>query len=82
MTTSRSDELLVGIVALALLPMIALRILRGLRERRLPVYRTYLHRGDSAAKFNVLLLLHTLTFIMIALAAADLLLGLGLRDAL
>jgi len=80
--TFRSDDLVVGLVALALAPVIALRIVRGLRDGRLPIYRTYLDRRNSAAKFNVLLGLHALTFVLIALVAADLLLGLGLSERL
>ena len=78
----RSEELLVGLVALALLPLIGWRIVRGLRDGRLPIYRTYLDRADSAPKFNLLLGLHALSLVLIATVAADLLLGLGLRDAL
>ena len=77
MTTYRSDELLVGLVALALVPLIGLRIVRGFREGRLPIYRTYLHRAESGAKFAVLMALHVLIFLLIAAIAADLLLGLG-----
>lgn len=76
------ENLLVGLVALALLPIIGLRILRGLREGRLPVYRTYLNREEGAAKFNVMLGLHVLSFVLIALVAADLLFDIGLRGAL
>jgi len=72
------EDLLVGLVALALLPLIGLRVWRGLRDGRLPVYRTHLTREENAAKFNFLLVLHALSFVVIALVAADLLLGLGL----
>jgi hypothetical protein len=82
MTTFRSDELLVGIVALALLPLIGWRVWRGLKNGQLPVYRTRLHREDSGPKFAVLLTLHALAFLLVALVAADLLLGLGLRERL
>lgn len=78
----RPEELMVGLVALALLPIIGWRIRRGLRDGRLPVYRTYLARDEGAAKFNVLFALHALAFLLIALVAADLLLGLGLRGRL
>jgi hypothetical protein len=78
----RVENLLVGLVALALLPVIGLRIWRGLREGRLPVYRTYLNRDEGAAKFNVMLGLHALSFVLIALVAADLLFNLGLREML
>ena len=76
------DDLLVGLVALVLLPLIALRIWHGLRDGRLPVYRTYLTRADGAAKFGALLALHALSFLVIAVLAADLLFDLGFRDLL
>jgi hypothetical protein len=76
------ENLLVGLVALSLLPLIAWRIWRGVRDGRLPVYRTYYERADSAAKFNVLLALHSLAFLLIAIVAADLLFGLGLREGI
>lgn len=75
----QGENLLVGLVALALLPLIGLRIWRGLRDGRLPVYRTYLSREENAAKFGFLLSLHALSFLVVAMVAADLLLGLGLR---
>jgi hypothetical protein len=77
-----SEHFLVGLIALALLPLIGLRIWRGLREGRLPVYRSYHERANGVAKFNFLLALHAIAFLLITLAAADLLLGLGLREAL
>ena len=78
----QGENLMVGLVCLALLPLIAWRILRGLREGRLPLYRTYIQRGDNAAKFGVLLALHSLSFLLIGLVAADLLFNLGIRDSL
>ena len=82
MTISRSEDLFVGLVALALAPFVLLRIVRGLRDGRLPLYRTQVIRSDSAAKFNVLLLLHAVALALMVLVAADLLLALGLRNAL
>ena len=78
MTTFRSEDLLVGLIALALVPLIGWRILRGLRSGRLPVYRSYLAREESRAKFSVLLALHGLTLVAAAVISADLLLGLDL----
>jgi hypothetical protein len=80
MTTFRSDDGIVGLICLLLLPLIGARILRGLRDGRLPVYRTYLRREENQAKFALLLGLHGLSFIMVAVIAADLLLQLGIRD--
>jgi len=76
------ENILVGIVALALLPVIAWRIVRGLRDGSLPLYRTRLRRADSSSKFNALLALHVLAFFLILAIAGDLLLGLGLRSRL
>ena len=82
MTASRSDDVLIGVVALALIVPIGWRIYRGLSEGRLPIYRTYLNRRDDRTKFGVLLALHALSLILVAAVAADLLFNLGLRSAL
>jgi hypothetical protein len=76
------EDLLVGLIALALLPMIAWRIRRGLREGRLPLYRTYLEREEAGSKFGLLLALHMLSFVAVAAIAADLLFQLGLKEAI
>ncbi len=76
----RGEDLFVGLVGVALLPLIAWRIRRGLKEGRLPLYRTYLGRDEAGSKFGLLLGLHALSFVVVAVIAADLLLGLGLRE--
>lgn len=73
-------DLLVGLVALVLVPLIALRLWRGLRDGRLPLYRTYVTREAGQGKFGFLLALHALSLVLVAGIAADLLLGLGLRE--
>ena len=78
----RSEDLLAGMIAVALLPMIAWRIRRGLKEGRLPLYRTYLSRDEAGSKFGLLLALHALSFVLVALIAADLIFQLGLKEAL
>lgn len=78
----RGEDLLVGAIGLALLPMIAWRIRRGLREGRLPLYRTYVERDEAGSKFGLLLGLHALSFAVVAVIAADLLFQLGLKEAL
>jgi hypothetical protein len=75
------EDLLVGLIAAALLPLIALRVRRGLKEGRLPLYRTYVERGEAGSKFGLLLALHALSFVVVALIAADLLFQLGLKEA-
>ena len=78
----RSEEMFVGLVALALIPLIVWRIVRGLRDGRLPLYRTYLDREAGAGRFNALLAMHLLSLVLVAAIAADLLLNLGLRERL
>ena len=82
MLNGASEDLFVGLVGLALLPMIAWRIRRGLTEGRLPIYRTYLSREESESRFRLLLALHVASFVVVALIAADLLFGLELKEAL
>ena len=80
--TSQTENILVGLLALALLPVIGWRIWRGLKQGELPLYKTRLDRSAGAAKFNLLLGLHVLLFLLIAVVAADVLLGLGLKERL
>lgn len=75
-------DLLVGLIGLALLPPIALRLWRGLRDGRLPLYRSYVSRADGEGKFAFLLALHALSLVLVAGIAADLLLNLGIREKL
>jgi hypothetical protein len=78
----QGENLVVGLIALALLPVIGWRIGRGLKHGQLPLYRTRIDRSVGAGKFNFLLGLHVLVFLLIAVVAADLLLGLGLKERL
>jgi hypothetical protein len=79
---SGGENLFVGLVGLALLPMIGWRIRRGLVEGRLPVYRSYLTREESESRFCLLLGVHVASFVVVAVISADLLLGLDLKEAL
>ena len=76
-----NENLLFGLICLGLAPLIAMRIVRGLRTGRMPVYRTYLNRDGNEAKFYALLALNAAALVLIAVIAADLLLGLNLRNA-
>jgi hypothetical protein len=80
MNPASSEDLLVGLIGLILLPLIAWRMLRGIRTGRLPLYRTYMQREESAAKFNTLLALHALSVAAVAAMTADLLFDLGFRS--
>ena len=75
-----TEERLVGLVALAVLPLIALRIHRGIRDGSLPIYRTHVRREEQPGRFRVMLFLHALALLLVAVVAADLLLGLDLRS--
>ena len=75
-------DLLVGLVGLALIPLIGLRLWRGLRDGRLPLYRTYVSRSDGQGKFALLLAVHAFSLVLVAAIAADLLLNLGIREKL
>jgi hypothetical protein len=79
---AQGSDLFVGLVALALVPLIALRIRRGLRDGRIAIYRTYVQRDEQPGRFRFMLVLHGLSLLLVAVAAADLLLGLGIRDRL
>jgi hypothetical protein len=74
------QDLLVGLIGLGLLPLIGLRLWRGLRDGRLPLYRTYVSRSDGQGKFALLFALHALSFVLVAGIAADLLFDLGIRE--
>ena len=74
------ENLLVGLVCLALVPLIGARILRGLRTGRIPLYRTDVERSEDEVKFFSLLALHGISLLLMAFIAADLLLGLGFRE--
>jgi hypothetical protein len=82
MSPATSEELLVGAIALVLVPLIGRRILRGVRTGRLPLYRTSILREDDRVKFGALLGLHALSLLLVAIIAADLLLNLDLKERL
>jgi hypothetical protein len=75
----RSTDIAIGLVALALVPLIAFRVARGLREGRLPVYRTYRSREEGKGRFAALLALHALSGLAMAVLGVELIFGLGLR---
>jgi hypothetical protein len=75
-------DLMVGLIGLALVPLIALRLWRGLRDGRLPLYRTYVSREQGRGKFVFLMAMHALSLVLIAGIAADLLFNLGFREGL
>jgi hypothetical protein len=79
---AEGSDLLVGLIAIALVPLIALRIRRGLRDGRIAVYRTYVRRDEQPGRFRFMVGLHALSLLVVAIIAAYLLLGLGIRESL
>jgi hypothetical protein len=76
------SDLIVGLIGLVLVLLIALRIRRGLRDGRMPVYRTYIQRDEQPGRFRFMLGVHVVSLVLVAVIAADLLLSLGLRARL
>lgn len=72
------EDLLVGLIALGVVPLIFLRIRRGVEEGRLPVYRAYVSLAEQPGRYRVLLAIHLLSLLLVAVIAIDLLLGLDL----
>jgi hypothetical protein len=81
MTTSPSEEMLVGLMALGLVPWTAWTVIRGLRQNRLPIGRGYVSR-DRPGAFHVLLAFYLLAGLLAAVISMDLLLSLDIRNAL
>jgi hypothetical protein len=74
MTTFRSEETLVGLVAGAVvLPWIAWTLFRGLRGGRLPIGRDSLEREERPAPFWLLFGLYSASAAMAAVISLDLL---------
>jgi hypothetical protein len=78
MTTFRSEDLLVGLIAGALVPWIGWTLSRGLNEGRLPIGRSYVRREERAAPFWVLFAFYTAAAGLAAMICLDLLFGLKL----
>jgi len=74
------ENLIVGLIALALVPWIGWTMMRGPRAGRLPIARSHVRRAERGAAFNLLLALYAIALGLTAFIAADLLLGLGFRS--
>lgn len=80
MTTFRSEETLVGLMAgLIVLPWAIWTIRRGLSEGRLPIGRRYVLRDERPAPFWVLFGLYAVSAALALVICLDLVLGLDLR---
>lgn len=81
MTIFRSEETLVGLFALAVVPWAAWTVVRGLRREKLPIGRAYVGR-DRQGAFRVLLAFYVLAGLLAAVISVDLLFNLDIRNAL
>ena len=81
MTISRSEDVFVGVVALVLVPWTARVVMRGLREGRLPLGRSYIGR-DRPGAFATLIAFYAAAGIMAGFIAMDLLLKIRIGDSL
>jgi hypothetical protein len=77
MTISLSEELLVGLIGLALIPWIGWTVRRGLRLGTLPIGRAYVRREERRSAFNLLLGLYLAVGLMVGFIAGDLLLRIS-----
>ncbi|HEX8225080.1 MAG TPA: hypothetical protein VF605_14775 [Allosphingosinicella sp.] len=76
MTTSRSEELLVGFIALGVVPWAIWTIRRGLQRGMLPIGRSYVRRDERAGAFGALLAFYAGAACAMAFIALDLLFGI------
>ena len=72
MTTSLSEELLVALVSLGLVPWIIWTVRRGLRSGMLPIGRTHVHRDQRPQAFNMLVWIYALVALLAVYIAYDL----------
>lgn len=79
--SDRSADLVIGIGCAVLAVLLVLRIGRALRTGEVPLYRTRMTRAEAGnARFFMLVGLNVAAFVAMFVIAADLILGLGLRD--
>ncbi|MGE0178562.1 MAG: hypothetical protein AB7O91_01915 [Sphingomonas sp.] len=75
---ARGEDLLVGLIALLLVPWIVWTMARGLRDGRLPIARSHIDRAERRGAFNLLLGLYGLVLLLVAGISIDLLFGIRL----
>jgi hypothetical protein len=80
MTISRSEDVLMGIIAaVVVVPWTTWTLARGLRDGKLPIGRSYVRRDERAAPFWVLLALYAAAALVAVFISLDLLFGPTLR---
>jgi hypothetical protein len=78
MTTFRSENVLVGLIAAALVPWIGWRLARALRERRLPMGKGYVSRNERPGAFHLLFAFYSASAVAGLYICLDLLFGVRL----
>lgn len=71
----RSQDMLVGLVALGAVPWIGWTLRRGLAAGRLPIGKRYVERGTRPGAYRALIAFYAAAMAMMAFIAADLILG-------
>ena len=75
MTISLSENLLVAMVSLGLVPWIMWTVRRGLHSGMLPIGRTYVRRDERPQAFNMLLWVYGAVALLAVYIAFDLAFG-------
>lgn len=76
MTNFRSEDALVGLIALAVVPWLVWRLRRGLVEGKLPIGRSHLLRDERPGAFRALFALYVAAALTMAFIGIDLLVGI------
>ena len=82
MTTFRSENVLVGLIAAAVVPWIGWTLARGLRDGKLPIGRADVRRDERQGPFNLLLRFYVVAAAMAGMIALDLLFDFRVGDLL
>jgi hypothetical protein len=78
MTTFRSENVLVGLIAGALVPWIGWKLLRAMRDGRLPIGRGHVSRAERVGAFYLLFAFYTASAVAALFICLDLLFGVTL----
>ncbi len=78
MSTFRSDESLVGIVALATVPWVVWILVRGVRDGRLAIGKGHVTRDERPGAFRTLFALYAGAALLMTWVGFDLLVGIEL----
>ncbi len=80
MTTFRSEDVLVGLFALALVPWIGWTLARGMRDESLPIGRSYVRRDERPGAYRALMFFWVAMAFAAAMICLDLLFKVDVRS--